>query len=153
MTAAIDLTNLGDGLREGLAPWCLNCACEATCADSLVSTTEFKEIRKEWKARKKAEEAERKTREEEQQRAAQAQGQNDPQGGHDGQQPAVTQYGGARLPPIGYQPTQYPAPPNVSMANEYSSNYIAAGGYNPTSPYQQSHQQVYGQRTYAPGGA
>ncbi|KAL2277375.1 hypothetical protein FJTKL_00075 [Diaporthe vaccinii] len=113
---------------------------------------EFKEIRKEWKARKKAEEAERKAREEEQQRTAQAQGQNDPQGGHDGQQPPVSQYGGARLPPIGYQPTQYPAPPNVSMP-EYSSNYIATGGYNPTSPYQQSHQQVYGQRTYAPGGA
>lgn len=129
------------------------CACEATCADILVSTTEFKEIRKEWKARKKAEEAERKQREEEQQRTAQAQGQNDPQGGHDGQQPAVTQYGGARLPPIGYQPNQYPAPPNVSMPNEYSGNYIAAGNYNPTSPYQQSHQQVYGQRTYAPGGA
>ncbi|KKY31499.1 putative transcriptional regulator [Diaporthe ampelina] len=81
---------------------------------------EFKEIRKEWKARKKAEEAERKAREEEQQRTAQAQGQNDPQGGHD-------------------------APPSVSMPNEYSSNYIATGGYNPTSPYQQSHQQVYGQ--------
>lgn len=128
------------------------CACEATFTDTLISRAEFKEIRKEWKARKKAEEAERKAREEEQQRTAQAQGQNDPQGGHDGQQAAsVPQYGGARLPPIGYQPTQYPAPPNVSLPNEYSSNYIATGAYNPTSPYQQSHQQVYGQRTYAPG--
>ncbi|POS73235.1 hypothetical protein DHEL01_v208369 [Diaporthe helianthi] len=105
---------------------------------------EFKEIRKEWKARKKAEEADRKAREEEQARAAP--GPNDPQGGHDGQQTgAVSAYGGARLPPIGYQPTTYPAPPNATMANEYSSNYIAAGGYNPQSPYQQSHNQVYGQ--------
>ncbi|KAG8161499.1 hypothetical protein KVR01_008486 [Diaporthe batatas] len=103
---------------------------------------EFKEIRKEWKARKKAEEAERKAREEEQARAAP--GQNDPQGAHDGQQSAGG-YASTRLPPIGYQPTNYPAPPNVSMPNEYSSNYIAASGYNPQSPYQQSHNQVYGQ--------
>lgn len=107
---------------------------------------EFKEIRKEWKARKKAEEAERKAREDEQQRnAAAAQAQNDPQGGHDGGQPAVASYGGARLPPIGYQPTTYPNPPPVSLGGDYSSNYIAAGSYNPTSPYAQSHQQVYGQ--------
>ncbi|KUI56967.1 hypothetical protein VM1G_00391 [Cytospora mali] len=107
---------------------------------------EFKEIRKEWKARKKAEEAERKAREDEQQRnAVAAQAQNDPQGGHDGGQPAVASYGGARLPPIGYQPTTYPNPPPVSLGGDYSSNYIAAGSYNPTSPYAQSHQQVYGQ--------
>lgn len=140
------------GRAEFLRPILITRACEATFADTSVSFAEFKEIRKEWKARKKAEEAERKAREEEQQRTAQAQGQSDPQGGHDAQQPAsVQQYGGARLPPIGYQPTQYPAPPNVSLANEYSSNYIATGAYNPTSPYQQSHQQVYGQRTYALG--
>ncbi|KAI3397552.1 hypothetical protein diail_10645 [Diaporthe ilicicola] len=101
---------------------------------------EFKEIRKEWKARKKAEEADRKAREEEQARTAQAQA-NDPT--HE-QPPTVTSYGGARLPPIGYQPQQYPAPPSVSLAADYGSNYIASG-YNPSSPYQQSHQQVYGQ--------
>jgi transcription factor CON7 len=123
---------------------------EATCANLPISLAEFKEIRKEWKARKKAEEAERKQREEEAARNAQAQGQSDPQGGHDGQQSApVQQYGGARLPPIGYQPTQYPAPPNVSLPNEYSNNYVPTGGYSATSPYQQSHQQVYGQRKYA----
>ncbi|KAL1871429.1 C2H2 finger domain transcription factor con7 [Diaporthe australafricana] len=104
---------------------------------------EFKEIRKEWKARKKAEEAERKSRDEEQQRSAQAQAQNDQ---HDGQQPAVASYAGARLPPIGYQPQQYPVPPSAGSLPEYSANYLAAAGaYNPTSPYQQSHQQVYGQ--------
>lgn len=126
------------------------CTREVAFANSLLSYTEFKEIRKEWKARKKAEEAERKAREEEQARAAP--GPNDPQGGHDGQQAATVGGYSARLPPIGYSPQNYPAPPNVTMPGEYSSNYIAASGYNPQSPYQQSHNQVYGQRTYFPGG-
>lgn len=126
------------------------CTCEAALTDPRLSYAEFKEIRKEWKARKKAEEADRKAREEEQARAAP--GPNDPQGAHDGQQTAtVGGYAATRLPPIGYQPTNYPAPPNVTMPTEYSSNYIAAGGYNPQSPYQQSHNQVYGQRAYFPG--
>lgn len=113
---------------------------------------EFKEIRKEWKARKKAEEAERKAREDQAREASQAQ--NDVQGGHDGQQAAVPSYAPTqphRLPPLGYQPSQYAAAPSqVSLGgnNEYSGNYIATTTTAPfpSSPYAQSHQQVYGQR-------
>ncbi|KAF3770279.1 hypothetical protein M406DRAFT_271395 [Cryphonectria parasitica EP155] len=106
---------------------------------------EFKEIRKEWKARKKAEEAERKQRDE----AAREAGQSDVQGSHDAQQGSVNSYTPApthRLPPLGYQPGNYTQPSSVSMGGDYSSNYIPASGF-PTSPYAQSHQQVYGQPT------
>lgn len=105
---------------------------------------EFKEIRKEWKARKKAEEADRKAREEEAARNAQN-GTSDSQS-HDGatQSQSVSSYSTtARLPPIGYSPSSYPQPP-VSLGQDYSNNYIAAGNYSATSPYAQSHQQVYG---------
>lgn len=60
----------------------------------------------------------------------------------------MASYGGARLPPIGYAPTTYPQAPPVSLGGEYANNYIATGSYNPSSPYAQSHQQVYGQSKY-----
>ncbi|KAL7626697.1 C2H2 finger domain transcription factor con7 [Parahypoxylon ruwenzoriense] len=121
---------------------------------------EFKEIRKEWKARKKEEEQQRKAAEEaERQRHAQAaaaaaQAQNggaDPQGGDSG--PAPSSYGTGRpqLPPIGYQPAQYPAPPSATVPQqplpEYSpTNHIYSGYQQPASPYAPSNPQMYNQR-------
>ncbi|PSR79916.1 hypothetical protein BD289DRAFT_80246 [Coniella lustricola] len=106
---------------------------------------EFKEIRKEWKARKKVEEAERKQRDE----AAREASQNEAQSSHEvqqqQQQATVSAYNPTpRLPPLGYTPANYPPVTGVTMGGEYSSNYITGTGY-PTSPYNQSHQQVYGQ--------
>ncbi|KAI1333679.1 hypothetical protein F5Y15DRAFT_430688 [Xylariaceae sp. FL0016] len=124
---------------------------------------EFKEIRKEWKARKKEEEAQRKQVEEaERARHAQAaaaaaaqQAQNgggDPQAGEAGQPPSS--YSASRqvqLPPIGYQSTQYPAPPSATVPQhplpEYSpTNQMYAGNYQPQSPYAPQGQQMYSQR-------
>jgi hypothetical protein len=114
---------------------------------------EFKEIRKEWKARKKEEEAARKADEERQRQAAVAAAQNggpDSQAAGDGAQPSST-YPGSRqvqLPPIGYQPTQYPAPPSAGIQQslpEYGGNHV----YNyqqPASPYAQPSQGIYNQR-------
>ncbi|ODA77093.1 hypothetical protein RJ55_07611 [Drechmeria coniospora] len=110
---------------------------------------EFKEIRKEWKQRKKEEEAQRKAeeaRQRQQQAAAAAQnGGADPQG-PDGT--PASSYGNARavqLPPIGYSPTQYPAPPpgmpQPHMA-EYSTNHMYSN-YQPHSPYGQPSQNIY----------
>ncbi|KAK0623648.1 hypothetical protein B0T14DRAFT_564985 [Immersiella caudata] len=119
---------------------------------------EFKEIRKEWKQRKKEEEAARKAEEERQrQAAATAAAQNggaDPQGSADGAQPP-TSYPGTRtvqLPPIGYQPNQYPAPPSGSMQtslSEYGANPVYQG-YSPASPYGQPNQQMYNQHNGGP---
>jgi hypothetical protein len=102
---------------------------------------EFKEIRKEWKARKKEEDQQRKAAEEaDRQRHAQAaaaaaQAQNggpDPQG-PEGQ--ASSSYAPGRqvqLPPIGYQPGQYSAAPDYSPTNHiYPTNYQQ----QPASPY------------------
>ncbi|KAK3374864.1 hypothetical protein B0H63DRAFT_526163 [Podospora didyma] len=112
---------------------------------------EFKEIRKEWKARKKEEEAQRKADEERQRQAAvSAASQNggaDAQG--EGAQPPTT-YPSSRpvqLPPIGYQPAQYPAPPSAGMQQplaEYGSNHVYPS-YSPASPYGQPSQQMYSQ--------
>jgi hypothetical protein len=104
---------------------------------------EFKEIRKEWKQRKKEEEAQRKQDEERQrQAAAQAAAQNggDPQG-PDG---TPTSYPGSRtvqLPPIGYQPAQYPAPPGSAGVPQqplpdYGPSHMYSN-YPPHSPYGQ----------------
>ncbi|KAL3474882.1 hypothetical protein BJX99DRAFT_259970 [Aspergillus californicus] len=114
---------------------------------------EFKEIRKEWKARKKEEDTQRKVAEDRERAAAaqaaqsQADAQNQAEQG--GQPPAYP--GGVRpqLPPIGYQPAegqvpgQYGAPAGgmVYQGNGqmgYPPNY-------PHSPYGQSG-QVYQQR-------
>ncbi|KAI1486158.1 hypothetical protein F5X96DRAFT_673929 [Biscogniauxia mediterranea] len=123
---------------------------------------EFKEIRKEWKARKKEEEQQRKAAEEaERQRQAQAaaaaaaQAQNggaDPQGADAGQAPpSYTASRQVQLPPIGYQPTQYPAPPSATVPQqplpEYSpTNHMYGGNYQPASPYGPQGQQMYSQR-------
>jgi len=100
---------------------------------------EFKEIRKEWKARKKEEENQRKAEEERARTAAvPADGQNPPDGA-----PAPGYQQGTRsvqLPPIGYQPgsqvpNQYQAPSGgVQQLQEYGNNHIQYSGY-PASPY------------------
>ncbi|KAI0014050.1 hypothetical protein F4779DRAFT_203802 [Xylariaceae sp. FL0662B] len=122
---------------------------------------EFKEIRKEWKARKKEEEQARKAAEEaERQRHAQAaaaaaaaQAQNggaETQGGDAAQAPS-SYAAGRQLPPIGYQATQYPAPPSATVPQqplpEYSpTNHMYSGYQQPQSPYGPQNQQIYGQR-------
>ncbi|KAI0145872.1 hypothetical protein F4776DRAFT_380112 [Hypoxylon sp. NC0597] len=120
---------------------------------------EFKEIRKEWKARKKEEEQQRKAAEEaDRQRhaAAAAAAQNgaaDPQGGDSGQAPSsYTTSRQVQLPPIGYQPTQYPAPPSATVPQqplpEYSpTNHMYSGYQQPASPYGPAQSQnMYSQR-------
>jgi len=100
---------------------------------------EFKEIRKEWKARKKEEENQRKD-EDERARAAvvPADGQNSTEGAP---APGYQQPGrSVQLPPIGYQPGaqvpgQYQAPSGgVQQLQEYSNNHLQYSGY-PASPY------------------
>jgi len=114
-------------------------------------SAEFKEIRKEWKARKKEEEAARKAEEERQRQAAATAaaqtGATDPQTTADGTQPPTSYPGSRQLPPIGYQPAQYPAPPsNIQQPlPEYSSNHVYPS-YTPASPYGQTSQQMYNQR-------
>ncbi|KAJ5634760.1 hypothetical protein N7528_002602 [Penicillium herquei] len=112
---------------------------------------EFKEIRKEWKARKKEEETQRKAAEERERAAAQAAQASqvdgppsDPQAG----QPSA--YGGGRpqLPPIGYQPADSQVPGQYGGPGGgivYQSN--GQMGYPPNyphSPYQSG--PVYQQR-------
>ncbi|KAL4743821.1 hypothetical protein BDV11DRAFT_61475 [Aspergillus similis] len=116
---------------------------------------EFKEIRKEWKQRKKEEEAQRKVAEERERAAAAAavQSQIDASGAPDlsqgGQPPQYP--GGVRpqLPPIGYQPADGQAPGQYG-AGAGGMPYQGNGqvGYPPNyphSPYGQSG-QVYQQR-------
>ncbi|KAI0901786.1 hypothetical protein F4806DRAFT_490261 [Annulohypoxylon nitens] len=115
---------------------------------------EFKEIRKEWKARKKEEEQQRKAAEEaERQRHAAAAAQNgggDPQAGEAGQAPSsYTTSRQVQLPPIGYQPTQYPAPPSATVPQqqmpEYSpTNHMYSQYQQPASPYGPQNQNLYG---------
>ncbi|KAG5987275.1 C2H2 finger domain transcription factor con7, partial [Claviceps pusilla] len=109
---------------------------------------EFKEIRKEWKQRKKEEEAQRKA-EEERQRTAAAAGGGGPDQGPDGT--PTPSYPGSRavqLPPIGYQPTQYPAPPSGAVAQQGLADYGTShmySSYQPHSPYGQPSQSMYTQ--------
>ncbi|KJZ69208.1 hypothetical protein HIM_11408 [Hirsutella minnesotensis 3608] len=112
---------------------------------------EFKEIRKEWKQRKKEEEAQRKADEERQRQQAAAAAQNsgpEPQGA-DGT--PTTTYPGSRpvqLPPIGYQPAQYPAPPSSAVPQQPLPDYNTSHmypNYQPHSPYGQTHQSIYSQ--------
>jgi hypothetical protein len=98
---------------------------------------EFKEIRKEWKARKKEEENARKAEEERSRAAVAPEGQ-----GQEGAPPAGYQQPGrsVQLPPIGYQPNaqvpaQYQAPSGgVQQLQEYGNNHLQYSGY-PASPY------------------
>lgn len=116
----------------------------------LITRIEFKEIRKEWKARKKEEENARKADEERQRQAVQAAAaQNgDPQG-PDG--PPSSNYPGSRpvtLPPIGYQPAAYPAPPSGSVPQQYMpehQNHMYSNYPPPQSPYGQPNQGMYNQ--------
>ncbi|KAG0648421.1 C2H2 finger domain transcription factor CON7 [Hyphodiscus hymeniophilus] len=100
---------------------------------------EFKEIRKEWKARKKDEENQRKA-DEERARAVAVPAEGQPPG--DGPAPGYQQGGrSVQLPPIGYQPGaqvpgQYQAPPGgvPQQLQEYGQNHMQYSGY-PASPY------------------
>lgn len=103
---------------------------------------EFKEIRKEWKQKKKAEEAARKAQEDQARADGQTATPADSQTGHE----APPSYSASRnLPPLSYNPATFPNAPQFSnsAASEYSGNYITAGQGYPASPYAQSHQTVY----------
>lgn len=115
---------------------------------------EFKEIRKEWKQRKKEEEAQRKVDEERQRQAAVAAatvGQNGPDSSAaENGQPSAT-YPAPRsvqLPPIGYQTSPYQAPPSGAVPQQglpdYSNNQIYPS-YPPHSPYGPPGQNMYNQ--------
>ncbi|KAL2068141.1 hypothetical protein VTL71DRAFT_16239, partial [Oculimacula yallundae] len=100
---------------------------------------EFKEIRKEWKARKKEEENQRKVDDERIRATGPADGQNS----SDNPPAAAYQQPGrsVQLPPIAYQPgtqqvqTQYQAPSsNLQQLQGYDSNHVQYTGY-PASPY------------------
>ncbi|KAF7517527.1 hypothetical protein G7054_g13781 [Neopestalotiopsis clavispora] len=118
---------------------------------------EFKEIRKEWKARKKQEEADRKAADEaERQRQVQEATHNGAQADAGAGQAA--QAYGSSLPPIRYQPaggSAYPAPPSTAAVPqqplpEYASPSGSAypSQYMPASPYAPppGQQQMYSQR-------
>ncbi|CAG8955240.1 hypothetical protein HYFRA_00007257 [Hymenoscyphus fraxineus] len=121
---------------------------------------EFKEIRKEWKARKKEEENQRKA-EEDRQRMGVAQagppseqqqpGQGAPPQGYQQQQSERN----VQLPPIGYQPggqvpAQYQAPAGgVQQLQQYDGNQMQTFSGYPASPYGAPN-QMYNQRHYFP---
>jgi hypothetical protein len=112
---------------------------------------EFKEIRKEWKARKKEEENQRKADEE---RARAAAVPSDGQPPADGA-PGYQQGRSVQLPPIGYQPGaqvpgQYQAPAGaVQQLQGYEGNgHLQYSGY-PASPYGAPN-QMYSQHNGAP---
>lgn len=119
----------------------------------LTVIAEFKEIRKEWKARKKEEENARKAEDDRQRAAAQA-GQVDGQPPEGHQVPGQAYQNGGRpsLPPIGYQSAegqhqgQYGQPQGGMV---YPQNNGQMGNYAnyPNSPYGQQG-QVYQQRQY-----
>ncbi|KAF8862011.1 hypothetical protein BDZ45DRAFT_575029, partial [Acephala macrosclerotiorum] len=96
---------------------------------------EFKEIRKEWKARKKEEENARKAEEERNRTAVAPEGQ-----AQEGAPPGYQAGRSVQLPPIGYQPNaqvpaQYQAPSGgVQQLQEYGNNHLQYSGY-PASPY------------------
>ncbi|EHK99549.1 hypothetical protein M7I_4560 [Glarea lozoyensis 74030] len=104
---------------------------------------EFKEIRKEWKARKKEEETLRKA-EEDRTRTAIGGGQPEGQAPGESHGAAYQQQGrSVQLPPIGYQPgasvpgqyqSQAPNPDVHQLQNYNSQPGIQYGGY-PASPY------------------
>ena len=111
--------------------------------DTCFCVTEFKEIRKEWKARKKEEEAQRKAAEEEARRRAQDEVASTTSAES---QPAVSsaQYVSGmppqrQLPPLSYQPS-------VSLPN--GVQYAAATSAAPTAPME-SMQQYGGQQMYS----
>jgi hypothetical protein len=121
------------------------------------SVLEFKEIRKEWKQRKKEEETQRKQQEERERSA---------NGPVDGQAPDQAQQGQAAhyppgvrpsLPPIGYAPadgqvpSQYPGQQAgmVYQQGNGQMGYPPANSY-PHSPYAQGNPQYAQQRELSP---
>lgn len=121
---------------------------------NVLLVAEFKEIRKEWKARKKEEENQRKADEERARNAAVGAASE----GQPGEGPPAPGYQAGRpvqLPPIGYQPGshvpgQYQTAPSggVQQLSEYPNNtQLQYSGY-PASPYGAPTQQMYSQRHY-----
>lgn len=146
---------LGRAFRASVA----DTACSApnhpiTQTDVLTCFAEFKEIRKEWKARKKEEENARKAEEERQRAAAQAtQVDGQPPEGHQVPGQAYQQNGGRpSLPPIGYQSAeghnqgQY-GQPQGGMVYPQGNGQMGNYANYPNSPYGQQG-QVYQQRQY-----
>lgn len=114
---------------------------------------EFKEIRKEWKARKKEEENQRKAEDERARAAAgpaDGQSSGDPAAAPGYQQPGRN----VQLPSISYQPgtqvpaqyQQAPSAGGVQQLAEYGNSHIQYSGY-PASPYGAPN-QMYSQRHY-----
>ncbi|PQE12074.1 Transcriptional regulator protein [Rutstroemia sp. NJR-2017a BVV2] len=101
---------------------------------------EFKEIRKEWKARKKEEEQQRKEADSARAAAAPADGQPPENAPPQGAYPPARS---VQLPPIGYQPgaavpNQYQAAPaagGVQQLQEYGNNHAMQYSGYPASPY------------------
>ncbi|KAI9755630.1 MAG: [4Fe-4S] proteins maturation [Chaenotheca gracillima] len=120
---------------------------------------EFKEIRKEWKARKKEEDNQRKAEEERHRQAAQANQVESQAGGDPAQAPAPNNYGPQavrpHLPPLAYTPGQpapvqahYGAPANgIEQIQQYPNNQMYSN--YPPSPYGQGN-QMYQQHPDAP---
>lgn len=115
----------------------------------LTRVTEFKEIRKEWKARKKEEENARKAEEERQRQAQVQQVDGQPGDGHQVQGPPYQGNGGRpSLPPIGYAPAdghapgQYGQQPGQMVYPQGNGNVSYPGPY-PGSPYAQQGQVPY----------
>ena len=112
---------------------------------------EFKEIRKEWKARKKEEENARKAAEERERAAAQASqvdGSAPPDPSQAAQPPSYPTGVRPQLPPIGYQPAdgqvpgQYGASGGASLVYPQGNGQMGYSASYPRSPYGQGN-QVY----------
>ena len=114
---------------------------------------EFKEIRKEWKQRKKEDDAARKAEEDRQRQAAMtaanaAQNAGPDQAGSDGATaPSAYAARAVQLPPIGYQAAQYPPPPSGGVQPPMQ-DYNGSPMYSnyPASPYGQPGGSMYNQR-------
>lgn len=137
------------------SPRCVLLGCNDRRANSpCVNDVEFKEIRKEWKARKKEEETQRKAAEDRERAAAQATQANPAEGAvpNDPSQAAPPpSYGGGvrgpQLPPLGYQPADGQVPNQYGGHGAGGMVYQSNGqmGYPPSypnSPYGQNG-QVY----------
>ncbi|KAI9725306.1 MAG: hypothetical protein M1828_003321 [Chrysothrix sp. TS-e1954] len=134
----------------------LSCLASALRNGEANVLTEFKEIRKEWKTRKKEEDGARKADEERQRQAVQ---QGQPMEGHGAPEGAPQHHsasngygqGPRQLPPLGYAPASGQVPTQYTQAGapqmdglpQYSSGPMQSYGY-PPSPYGQG-QHMYHQ--------
>ncbi len=125
-------------------------------------STEFKEIRKEWKARKKEDDNQRKAEDERmrhqvtQQQPPQVEGQSNPDGIQQSPSGVYPAQGRPQLPPLGYAPAagtvaqQYgQAPAGMDVIPQYASGQLPS--YYPQSPYGQTH-QMYQQQPSTSNG-